>query len=99
LTQIAQVAASMRSPGANTLAGIKGEIAALTQALDNGDGTAPSAIAAAIHTMRVAYDQINPGVQATTSTLMLAPAFAAGETTAVTDAGNQVTAYYQANCH
>jgi len=96
--QTAQIDAALTQPGANTLQAIKGVINTLTQALDNGDGTAPSAIAAAIHAMRTAYDQVNPGIQAATSLTQLGPAFVPAETSAVKDAGNQVTAYYHANC-
>jgi hypothetical protein len=98
LSQIAQVVAALRQPGANTLAGFKAEIGALAQGLDSGDGTAPSAIAGAIHTMRVAYDQVNTGLQSATTLTQVAAAFQPAETTAVTDAGDQVTAYYHQNC-
>jgi hypothetical protein len=98
LAQIAQVVAALAQPGANTLAGLKAEIGALAQGLDSGDGTAPSAIAAAIHTMRVAYDQVNTGLQTATSITQVAAAFAPAETAAVKDAGDQVTAYYKASC-
>jgi hypothetical protein len=98
LSQIAQVVAALAQPGANTLAGIKAEIGALAQGLDSGDGSAPSAIAAAIHTMRVAYDQVNTGLQTATSITQVAAAFAPAETDAVKAAGAQVTAYYKANC-
>lgn len=98
LMQTAQLQTAFAQPGSNTLQAVKGVIGALTQGLDNGDGTAPSAIAAAIHTMRVAYDQVNPGVQAATSVTQIGPAFAPALTTAVKDASNQVTSYYHANC-
>jgi hypothetical protein len=98
LSQIAQVLAAVRQPGANSLAGFKAEIGALAQGLDNGDGTAPSAIAGAIHTMRVAYDQVNTGLQSATSLSQVEAAFQPAANTAVTAAGDQVTAYYTANC-
>jgi hypothetical protein len=98
LAQIAQVVAALAQPGANTLAGLKAEIGALAQGLDSGDGTAPSAIAASIHTMRVAYDQVNTGLQTATSITQVAAAFAPAETAAVKAAGEQVDAYYKANC-
>jgi uncharacterized protein YukE len=98
LSQIAQVVAAVRQPGANTLAGFKAEIAALAQGLDNGDGTAPSAIAGAIHTMRVAYDQVNTALQSATTLTQVAAAFQPAETAAASAAGDQVTAYYHQNC-
>jgi hypothetical protein len=98
LSQIAQVLAAVRQPGANTIDGFKAEIAALTQGLDNGDGTAPSAIADAIHTMRVAYDQVNTALQSATTLTQVQAAFQAAATPAVSAAGDQVTAYYHQNC-
>lgn len=98
LSQIAQVVAAVRQPGANTLAGFKAEIGALAQGLDSGDGTAPSAIAGAIHTMRVAYDQVNTALQSATTLTQVAAAFQPAETAAASAAGDQVTAYYHQNC-
>jgi hypothetical protein len=98
LSQVAQVAAAAAQPGANSLAAFKAEIAALAQGLDNGDGSAPSAISGAIHTMRVAYDQVNTALQSATTLPQVGLAFKAGETVAVKNASDQVTAYYHANC-
>ena len=98
LSQIAQVGAAAAQPGSSSISSFKAEIGALTQGLDNGDGTAPSAISAAIHTMRLGFDQVNAGLQSATTLAQVAAAFQAGETTAVKDASDQVDAYYKANC-
>lgn len=98
LSQIAQVVAAAAQPGASSLAAFKAEIAALAQGLDNGDGSAPSAISGAIHTMRVAYDQVNTALQSATTLAQVGVAFKAGETAAVKNASDQVTAYYHTNC-
>jgi hypothetical protein len=98
LSQIAQVLAAAAQPGSSSLAGFKGEIAALAQGLDNGDGTAPSAISGAIHTMRVAYDQVNTALQSATTLTQVQAAFLPAAAAAVSTAGDQVTAYYHANC-
>jgi hypothetical protein len=98
LSQIAQVVAAAAQPGTSSIAAFKAEIGALTQGLDNGDGTAPSAISAAIHTMRLGFDQVNAGLQSATTLAQVGAAFKAGETAAVKNASDQVDAYYRANC-
>jgi hypothetical protein len=98
LSQIAQVVAAAAQPGTSSIAAFKAEIGALTQGLDNGDGTAPSAISAAIHTMRLGFDQVNAGLQSATTLAQVGAAFQAGETAAVKNASDQVDAYYRANC-
>jgi hypothetical protein len=98
LSQIAQVVAAAAQPGTSSIAAFKAEIGALAQGLDNGDGTAPSAISAAIHTMRLGFDQVNAGLQSATTLAQVGAAFQAGESAAVKDASDQVDAYYKANC-
>jgi hypothetical protein len=98
LSEIAKVVAAAAQPGTSSIAAFKAEIGALTQGLDNGDGTAPSAISAAIHTMRLGFDQVNAGLQSATTLAQVGAAFQAGDTTAVKNASDQVDAYYKANC-
>lgn len=98
LSQIATITAAAAQPGTSSIATFKAEIAALAQGLDNGDGAAPSAISAAIHTMRLGFDQVNSGLQSATTLAQVEAAFAAGATDAVKNAGDQVEAYYRANC-
>jgi hypothetical protein len=98
LSQIRTITSAAAQPGTSSIAAFKAEIAALTQGLDSGDGTAPSDIAAAIHTMRLGFDQVNAGLQSATTLAQIQAAFAAGESTAVKDAGDQVDAYYKAHC-
>lgn len=87
------------SPGAvPSLTTIKQIIAAGAGALDALDSQAPSEIASAFHTFRMAYDQANTAAQSATSVDQLGNVFQAFSAAAVTSASTQITAYLASKC-
>ena len=101
VTQIAGIGSSLAqaTPGAtpdvNTF---KQLIARGATAFDSLDSQAPSDIASAFHTLRMAYDQANTAAQSATSFDQLGTIFASFSTPAVTAASSQISAYMVSKC-
>ncbi|HEY6398033.1 MAG TPA: hypothetical protein VIX82_11320 [Solirubrobacteraceae bacterium] len=100
VAQFGQLGASLQQ-GAGTLpslAGIKQVIAADAGVLDSLDGSAPSEIAADVHTIRAALDQANSQVQGATTLQQLSSAFTPLSAPAVSAAGAHISAYVKTAC-
>jgi hypothetical protein len=65
---------------------------------DSLDSQAPSDIASAFHTLRMAYDQANTAAQSATSIDQLSTIFASFGTPAVASAASEITAYIVTKC-
>ncbi|HEX4755405.1 MAG TPA: hypothetical protein VH661_06610 [Candidatus Dormibacteraeota bacterium] len=83
------------TPDLNTL---KQVIATGATGLDSLDSQAPSDIASAFHTLRMAYDQANTAAQSATSIDQLSTIFASFGTPAVASAASEITAYIVTKC-
>jgi hypothetical protein len=100
-TQIAGLGSSLAqtTPGATPdVNSFKQLIASGATAFDSLDSQAPSDIASAFHTLRMAYDQANTAAQSATSIDQLGTIFASFSTQAVTTAGTEITAYMVSKC-
>jgi hypothetical protein len=101
VTQIAGIgsAVTQATPGATPdVNAFKQLIARGATAFDSLDSQAPSDIASAFHTLRMAYDQANTAAQSATSFAQLSTVFASFSTAAVTAAGSQISAYMVSKC-
>ena len=101
--QAAAVVAQLRSvpaeaAAATSLDTLKQLIARDASAVDSLDGSAPSEIAADLHTLRVAIDQASSSMQSVTSLDQIDTAFAPLGTPAVKTASDHLGAYGQSAC-
>ncbi len=92
-------ALTQTTPGATPdLNSLKQLLAQGATEFDSLDGQAPSDIASAFHTLRMAYDQANTAAQSATSTDQLSTIFASFGTPAVASAASEITAYIVTTC-
>jgi hypothetical protein len=101
VTEIAGLGSALAqtTPGATPdVNAFKQLIAKGATAFDSLDSQAPSDIASAFHTLRMAYDQASTAAQSATSIDQLSTVFASFSTPAVTSAGSEITAYMVSKC-
>jgi hypothetical protein len=101
VTEIAGLGSALAptTPGATPdVNAFKQLIAKGATAFDSLDSQAPSDIASAFHTLRMAYDQASTAAQSATSIDQLSTVFASFSTPAVTAAGTEITAYMVSKC-
>jgi hypothetical protein len=92
-------ALAQTTPGATPdLSSFKQLIARGATGFDSLDSQAPSDIASAFHTLRMAYDQANTAAQSATSIDQLSTIFASFGTPAVASAATEITAYIVTKC-
>ena len=94
--QLAQASSAFAASGAGQtpdVNSIKQLIAADTAVVDTLDSSAPSEIASAFHTLRMAVDQGNAQVQSATTLQQVGSAFAVLNTAAVRSATQTISAY------
>lgn len=100
-TQLSHIGSSIvgSSPGATPdVTAFHQIIATVTSAIDALDASAPSEIAAAFHTLRSTYDQLNTQAQSATTLEQVSAMFASLDTQAVKDADAAITSYLGTTC-